>query len=1091
MTTSSKIQVKKLTVYRATIVITIFFCCWACLPATSAFAQRSNITNTDQIDPVREGDNVEYSYGRDWIPATVLSYSFKTKKAKIEVDIAEETTVKEVSMRSLRFPNGEGQWALWKDSRGKMSVEGRFIARDEKNVMIRKVDGTELTIEISKLALNLKQRVRATPITGQENAIGGVVPVKVGDEVQVESFRDWHDGKVVSIDIGQIEVEYTRNGHSQTSKFSFDKVRFPGGEGPWEMWKSADGELDIEARYLGRDATNVTLLKTDKSTINYPIEKLSRKLKQRVKQVAETAKRNFVNGAVPVRHGDQVMVQSGDSWSDGTVKEIKEGKASIEYFDPFWKTAKTKDFAFAEIRYPNGEGKWREWRSANGKFTVIARYISRTKTDVTIRKLDGKEITIKNGLLSTELRRAIAKTPITGKESMIGGVNPIRVGDNIQARQSRSFSSGPWVDGIIVESGAGYALIKMKDSWGKEVQKSIPFKDIRYPNGEGHWRSWTDDAKSFKLLARYISRTKTHVTLLKEDDTTVDLPIDSLSARLKKIMKDTLVVAKRPELIEFETSLKIVSFLSKNRFAQTSLSDLESAEPIATEEGGFGFELENGDRISALIPTASENPWYALGTYSSNSFDGARWTRLYWTRPNQSKCVNGPNFQPDERIVEFSPKQSRLITVVIPRDGDGQPSGFCIYNVKAGEAEVTPEISWNAPNVKSKKRYGNSRVSKFKAALIGDNQLLLATTGQVSLYDFNLRKIVYTVDGVIGNSYVLHPSKKYFVVNTSGGLNLYQTATGKHIAHEPSSSGSHCGFSQDGKKLVVIGAAKVRIWDLEKASEPTVLRKRNLSPSSTIVMLDDKWIMAGSQLYNIPKEIVVWAYSPLGVQLADSKMLGKHHLLAATQSRRDGKRNALVGIAEVPHEGAMNALESLKEISMLMLKPGSGVKVDALGDKRIREGIMRAIEKNGWHEDPTSEFVISGKAFRGKSETLTFGSSRFGFSRFRKPSTSQTVTAAPWRQEVKIMQGEQLAWSTSSGHVPRSFLLGDGESVGRKMSEATKPSYELFENLVVPEEVIYPKFRNGLGRTAITVGGFIDKVFAEAPEENTGEADPR
>jgi len=88
-------------------------------------------------------------------------------------------------------------------------------------------------------------------------------------------------------------------------------------------------------------------------------------------------------------------------------------------------------------------------------------------------------------------------------------------------------------------------------------------------------------------------------------------------------------------------------------------------------------------------------------------------------------------------------------------------------------------------------------------------------------------------------------------------------------------------------------------------------------------------------------------------------MLGNYNLLAGipgrssapgygsyryrNANRTSGGKTALVGIAKVPHQGALDALASMDTVSMIMLKPGSGVKVEATGDRRVREGLMRAV----------------------------------------------------------------------------------------------------------------------------------------------------
>jgi len=257
---------------------------------------RLSNSNTQQIDPVRTGDVVEVMRVRSWYRGTVVSVA--DGKATVKYTRGASETEGEFSFSQIRFPNGEGQWALWKDSRGKINVEGRYIARDKENVMIRKADGTEMTIAIDDLALNLKVRVKKTPITGEENQINGV----------------------------------ERNGRSYTESFPFSDIRFPHGEGHWELWKDSAGELKIEARYLGRDKTHVVLLKGDGSELKLPIADLAMKLKRRVLKSPVTGEENFIDGASPFRVGDQVQVLVSKAWYDGVVKTMHLGDASVTHF---------------------------------------------------------------------------------------------------------------------------------------------------------------------------------------------------------------------------------------------------------------------------------------------------------------------------------------------------------------------------------------------------------------------------------------------------------------------------------------------------------------------------------------------------------------------------------------------------------------------------------------------------------------------------------------------------------------------------------------------------------------------------------------
>ena len=1074
-----------------------------------------NNATTQTIDPVRVGDKVEVrGVVSGWTPATVLSVA--DGKAEVEMTVGNSTVKRDYYFNRIRFPNGEGQWAIWKTRSGKLEVAGRYIARDEKEVMIRTADGEEKLIPINDLALNLKMRVKATPITGMENAVDGVVPIKVGDEVQVSRSSEWYDGVVRSIDIGEVVVDYDRNGHSSSDRFSFDQVRYPNGGWKWENWKNAAGTMSFEGRYIGRDSTHVTIKKADGSDFVMNIDELERRLKRRVLKVPETAKLNYVDGTEPFRMGDQVQIVDDGVWYDGKVLELKDGKVLVEYQDRKRDRTETEKFTFNEIRYPNGEGRWREWASANGKFKIVGRYISRTKTHVTIRKLDDTEITVQNEKFSPAIRREIRKTPITGEETLIGGVNPIRVGDEVEVRldkrrYSRDKAKYTWVPGVIIESASGSALVELAGE--EKERKGFQLIDVRYPNGEGAWQKWTTKEGGHEVIARYIRRSTTQVTLLKENGKYVEIPIDVLNTRLRSIVKRIPVVAKPPEEMQFEGALRIAAFFENSPDFKSFTTNAEAVETFEGLKGGVGIPLKYGNNISEVMPLeidsasiGSDDPWYALGTYAMSSFSGPNhWTQLYWACPSKRKHERGPAFLPVERIVDYSAKQQRLLNLVL--DGD-QPVGFRTYKVKPRQLDAEPEFAWQVP-IKAQKTvstfnrteraYQDRTTGGFKVELVGDNQLLLSTSGSVALHDFENRRIVYTIADVSRIQFAMHPSKTFFAVIKAGLVALIDVKTGATLAAQKTSSSasaSGVGFSLDGTKLVVIDS-EIRIWDLQTNAEPDVYERRNLlqSGSGSVVMIDDKWLKAGSRLYSLTKEIVVWSYAGEGVTVRHDEMLGDMNLLAAYKNigrysrGGQGSQMALVGLAKVPHAPAVKALAKLEELEMLMLTSGSGVRIETEGDQRVRDSVLAAIEKSGWHEDPDAEVLIKAYAKRGESETTEYGdygNSPFAhaFSHMRRPDKVVSVSSTPWTQSIQLIHDGKAAWSNRmSNGAPSSMSLGEGETIQSQVQEATKPNYSLFDRLKFPKEIIYPKFRNGLGRTSITVNGFVDQLYAEVPEK--------
>ena len=77
-------------------------------------------------------------------------------------------------------------------------------------------------------------------------------------------------------------------------------------------------------------------------------------------------------------------------------------------------------------------------------------------------------------------------------------------------------------------------------------------KDIRYGNGEGPWREWSDASGGFKIIARFLARSEDEVTILKEDKTELDVPIERLSAPIKRLLQQTPIIARRPPLVTLE-----------------------------------------------------------------------------------------------------------------------------------------------------------------------------------------------------------------------------------------------------------------------------------------------------------------------------------------------------------------------------------------------------------------------------------------------------------------------------------------------------------------------------------------------------------
>ena len=930
-------------------------------------------------------------------------------------------------------------------------------------------------------------------------------PVHPGDRVEVLNLHEWVSGKVVSYADGWVQVEVGQDGDTYTRRFRLETINYPNGEGPWAIWTTKKSAA-IEGKYVSRDESSVTIRLADGTQSTLNINDLTADLKKAIKQTPLTGEENKVNGVEPIRVGDQVLARSSStSRQRGIVKSLRIQHAEVEYKER--DKLKSRWFKFEDIQFANGEGEWRTWSDRTEKFKIVGRFISRTESEVTLRKEDQSEISIPINRLSSTLKKWVNSQPIKGEELIVNGVNPWRVGDTVEA-----FTRVGSIDtGTIKEIRAQDCLIEFEV--GKRTRETAITHDlIRYPNQEGHWQKWTDQSKSFEVIARYLWRDPTHVTLLRENNKEIRVPIERLSDKLQAMLAERISITPRPEKIEFTPAPELAQDTSElPSFEKLQLADSKSVLPLPGQPGGFGFELTHGDSISAAIVTGDPQGWIAVGTYGSKDLSTDRVTRLYWTLPAEQKMVPGPSFDGNERILDYSATQKRLITVRVSQDGQfDRAQEYCSYRLDVGEKYAKPEYRWESPRASN--LVGDK--TSWKAQLVNDHQLLIADGKLISLFDFNTRGIVYRLDSERHNHFLLHPSGKYVLfANRFYEFILIETTTGKKIAQQKAAGSGrfyevtspdgetttkestltmrtvYAGFSPDGRLLASANTSDVRTWDLANNAPARVLKTRNLKGAAkpSVSVLNDRWIWVNSSLYSIEKEIVAWSYRGSGVRMELDEVHGNKAVLAAIGPAASAKAMAYIGIAEIPHKLARETIKGLDVEKMLMCKPGIGIRIEAEGDPRVKAGLMRILKTNDWVEDPESDLVLSGSAVRGERVTKTHAKAPYVYSTDPNFKKTFTITIEPWIQVIELKFRDRSVWRKISGGFPTTFSPTETQANYQKRADDLNiESYDLFEHATPKATMYYPQFKYGLGESLITPNGFVDQVNkfpTEKPED--------
>ena len=228
-------------------------------------------------------------------------------------------------------------------------------------------------------------------------------PIRPGDQVEYYFFGKWNPATILEYADGYASITYKSGSFDRERKVALKKLRFPNDEGTWMWWSDETGKFRIEARLISRNETHVTLRKDDGNEVKVPIKKLNRSLQNRIAKIDNTIKKMKKESLVRV--GDQIEVKSSWTWYPGTVTKILPAGATVT-FDTGRKE-KELDFEYDEMRYPNNEGPWREWKDSSGKHTVVARYLTHSLTHVVLLTEARKTVRLERQKLSGKLQREL------------------------------------------------------------------------------------------------------------------------------------------------------------------------------------------------------------------------------------------------------------------------------------------------------------------------------------------------------------------------------------------------------------------------------------------------------------------------------------------------------------------------------------------------------------------------------------------------------------------------------------------------------------------------------------------------------------
>ena len=87
------------------------------------------------------------------------------------------------------------------------------------------------------------------------------------------------------------------------------------------------------------------------------------------------------------------------------------------------------------------------------------------------------------------------------------------------------------------------------------------------------------------------------------------------------------------------------------------------------------------------------------------------------------------------------------------------------------------------------------------------------------------------------------------------------------------------------------------------------------------------------------------------------------------------------------------------------------------------------------------------------------------------------MTVTPFISEVKVDVGGKTAWhSATSTGLPPVISMREGQSIQSEATKWQQPNPGFFEQVDIPERILDPEKRSGLGKTRVTTRGLIPEI---------------
>jgi hypothetical protein len=638
---------------------------------------------------------------------------------------------------------------------------------------------------------------------------------------------------------------------------------------------------------------------------------------------------------------------------------------------------------------------------------------------------------------------------------------------------------------VIATNARGEVLAEYEFITGRPQQRAFKAAEVRaaYESGAlARGRTWSDTSGSFKVKAALIELNEDSVLLRKEDMNEVKVPIEKLSAAdksyLKRLEKELgPIAAKAVEVEEFTEGAQFNSqaWLQTERVA---ITPDPIPQDLKLKQGGVVLQMAHlSDKLGAILPLGGPDAMLLAAVEY-----GGEPTRLIWASLDKQR-VNGEQKLPeDEVVMDYHSPSHRLLTwsLVKSQQNPAGEASLTLWDVQASDKQPKAVVRWNAK--------APWTVDPWARLLDGDTVLHRQAKQEYVVWDAKAKELRYRLkqESFFGAPAALSGGRKYLVLPEDSRIRVLEAATGKLMCTLPADGGSSgVAVSPDGVRLAVLNRNTLTVWDLTNATAPPEVHQAeaigtpfsaDLDWSSQDTIAVSNSLHRDLTLFSLKLKIALWRYEFDWNAVRDDKgrrlrdIVDGHLVYAASVSR--GLQNSLaVGAVALPGPRVNEVAATTTRESLLVIKPGSGVRLEVNAGEhqaRVEAALTKQIADNGWVLQPDASNVLSAEMKLGETQSVTYTSRRTG--------EEFPVSITPHVASLVLKVGSNVAWQsgTSAGLSPFMFL-GPGQTAQEEADKRNRPRPEFFETVDMPDSLLDPTKRNGLGVTQVTNRGLVPK----------------